>query len=120
MGFYQKFNPTYLIAVPSFLLKLIEYAENNDIDINKSSVKGVICIGEPLKNQDFTLNVLSQKIKNKWDIDLFSTYASTEMGTAFAECEHQQGGHHHPELIIVEILDEDDNPVKEEKKENWL
>jgi phenylacetate-CoA ligase len=35
------------------------------------------------------------------------------MGTAFAECEHQQGGHHHPELIIVEILDEDDNPVKE-------
>ena len=109
----HKFNPTYLIAVPSFLLKLIEYAENNDIDINKSSVKGVICIGEPLKNQDFTLNVLSQKIKSKWDIDLFSTYASTEMGTAFAECEHQQGGHHHPELIIVEILDEDDNPVKE-------
>ena len=109
----HKFKPSYLIAVPSFLLKLIEYAENNDIDINKSSVKGVICIGEPLKNQDFTPNVLSQKIKSKWDIDLFSTYASTEMGTAFAECEHQQGGHHHPELIIVEILDEDDNPVKE-------
>ncbi len=109
----NKFNPTYLIAVPSFLLKLIEYAENNDIDINKSSVKGAICIGEPLKNQDFSLNVLSEKIKSKWDIDLFSTYASTEMGTAFAECEYQQGGHHHPELIIVEILDDNDDPVKE-------
>ncbi len=109
----QKFNPTYLIAVPSFLLKLIEYAENNNIDVNKSSVKGVICIGEPLKNQDFSLNVLSNKIKNKWKIDLYSTYASTEMSTAFAECEFQQGGHHHPELIIVEILDENDNPVKE-------
>ncbi len=109
----QKFNPTYLIAVPSFLLKLIEYAENNNIDVNKSSVKGVICIGEPLKNQDFSLNVLSDKIKNKWKIDLYSTYASTEMGTAFAECEYQQGGHHHPELIIVEILDENDNPVKD-------
>ncbi len=109
----HKFKPTYLIAVPSFLLKLIEYAENNNIDINKSSVKGAICIGEPLKNQDFSLNVLSEKIKSKWQIDLFSTYASTEMGTAFAECEYQQGGHHHPELIIVEILDEDDNPVKE-------
>lgn len=109
----QKFKPTYLIAVPSFLLKLIEYAENNNIDVNKSSVKGVICIGEPLKNQDFSLNVLSDKIKNKWKIDLYSTYASTEMGTAFAECEYQQGGHHHPELIIVEILDENDNPVKE-------
>lgn len=109
----EKFNPTYLIAVPSFLLKLIEYAENNNIDINKSSVKGVICIGESLKNQDFSLNVLSDRIKSKWKIDLYSTYASTEMGTAFAECEYQQGGHQHPELIIVEILDENDNPVKE-------
>ena len=37
----------------SFLLKLIAYAEENNIDINKTSVKGAICIGEPLKNQDF-------------------------------------------------------------------
>jgi len=108
-----KFKPTYLIAVPSFLLKLIEYAEKNKIDLNKCSVKGVVCIGEPLKNQDFSHNVLSKKIKEKWDIELYSTYASTEMSTAFAECEFQQGGHHHPELIIAEILDENDNPVKE-------
>ncbi|MCK5637419.1 MAG: AMP-binding protein [Flavobacteriaceae bacterium] len=108
-----KFKPTYLIAVPSFLLKLIEYAEMNKIDLNDCSVNGVICIGEPLKNQDFSLNVLSKKIKDKWDIELYSTYASTEMSTAFAECEFQQGGHHHPELIITEILDENDNPVKD-------
>jgi len=61
-----KFNPSYLIAVPSFLLKLIEYAENNNIDVNSCSVKGVICIGEPLKEQDFSDNSLSQKIKEKW------------------------------------------------------
>jgi phenylacetate-CoA ligase len=108
-----KFNPSYLIAVPSFLLKLIEYAENNGITVNSSSVKGVICIGEPLKNQDFSDNVLSQKIKKKWDIELYSTYASTEMSTAFSECEFQQGGHHHPELIIVEILDDHNQPVME-------
>jgi len=108
-----KFNPSYLIAVPSFLLKLIEYAENNNIDVNSSSVKGVICIGEPLKNQDFSDNSLSQKIKSKWNIELYSTYASTEMSTAFAECEFQQGGHHHPELIIVEILDDNNQPVKD-------
>ncbi len=107
-----KFKPTYIIAVPSFLLKLIEYAERNDIDVNKSSIKGAICIGESLKTQDFSLNKLSKKIKDKWYINLFSTYASTEMGTAFAECEYQQGGHHHPELIIVEILDENNQPVK--------
>jgi len=108
-----KFKPTYLIAVPSFLLKLIEYAENNDIDVNRSSVKGVICIGEPLKNQDFTPNVLSKKINEKWNIQLYSTYASTEMSTSFAECEFQQGGHHHPELIIVEILNDNNKPVSE-------
>ena len=108
-----KFNPSYLIAVPSFLLKLIEYAENNGITVNSSSVKGVICIGEPLKNQDFSDNVLSLKIKEKWDIELYSTYASTEMSTAFSECEFQQGGHHHPELIIVEILDDHNQPVME-------
>jgi len=108
-----KFEPTYLIAVPSFLLKLIEYADAHHIDYNASSVKGVICIGEPLRNQDFSLSLLSKKIKSKWNINLFSTYASTEMGTAFTECELKQGGHHHPELIIVEILDDLDNPVKE-------
>jgi phenylacetate-CoA ligase len=108
-----KFKPSYLIAVPSFILKLIEYAENNGIAINSSSVKGVICIGEPLKNQDFSDNILSQKIKEKWNIELYSTYASTEMSTAFSECEYQQGGHHHPELIIVEVLDDNNQSVKD-------
>jgi len=107
-----KFKPSYLIAVPSFLLKLIEYATVNGIDLKTSGIKGAICIGEPLRNQDFSLNALSEKIKASWDIELFSTYASTEMSTAFSECEAQKGGHHHPELIITEILDVNNNPVK--------
>lgn len=106
-----KYNPSYLITVPSFLLKLIEYAEANNIDYNASSIKGAVCIGEPLRNQDFSNNTLSQKITDKWDIKLFSTYASTEMSTAFAECGYSCGGHHHPELIIAEVLDEKDKPV---------
>lgn len=110
-----KFNPTYLIAVPSFLLKLIEYAETNNINYNKSSIKGVICIGEALRNEDFSLNTLAEKITSKWNIQLFSTYASTEMSTAFTECNEGQGGHHHPELIIVEILDHNNNPVQDKE-----
>ena len=55
--------------------------------------------------------MLSKKITDKWNIKLFSTYASTEMSTAFAECEYFCGGHQHPELIITEILDENDMPV---------
>jgi phenylacetate-CoA ligase len=107
-----KYKPSYLITVPSFLLKMIEYAEANHIDYNNSSIKGAICIGEPLRNQDFSFNLLSKKITDKWNIKLFSTYASTEMSTAFTECEHALGGHHHPELIIIEVLDEHEKAVK--------
>ncbi|PKB15926.1 AMP-binding protein [Flavobacterium sp. 5] len=107
-----KYSPSYLITVPSFLLKMIEYAEQHNIDINNSSVKGAICIGESVRNQDFSNNALSQKITDKWNIKLFSTYASTEMSTAFTECSHGVGGHHHPELIIVEVLDDNNKPVQ--------
>ena len=108
-----RYKPKYLITVPSFLLKMIDYAEKHGIDYRNSSVYGAVCIGESIKNQDFTDNILSAKIKEKWNIKLFSTYASTEMSTAFTECEQQAGGHHHPKLIITEILDDDGNPVKE-------
>lgn len=108
-----RYQPKYLITVPSFLLKMIDYAEKHEIDYKNSSVFGAVCIGESIKNQDFTDNILSQKIKEKWNIQLYSTYASTEMSTAFTECEHQVGGHQHPELIITEILDDEGNPVKD-------
>ncbi|MDO4881160.1 MAG: AMP-binding protein [Capnocytophaga sp.] len=109
-----KYQPKYLIAVPSFLLKMIEFAENKHIDYQNSSVKGVICIGEALREQDFSNNLLAQKIISKWkNLKLYSTYASTEMSTTFTECEFMHGGHHQPELIITEILDENENLVKE-------
>lgn len=108
------YHPKYLIAVPSFILKMIEYAEKNNIDYQSSSVIGIICIGESLRLQDFSPNLLTEKIVEKWkNIQLYSTYASTEMSTTFTECEFQQGGHHHPELIITEVLDEQGKPVPE-------
>ena len=107
----RRFKPNAFITVPSFILKLIEYAEEHGIDYRSSSIKKAVCIGEPLRNPDFSLTTLSRKISEKWDIQLYSTYASTEMGTAFTECIHGCGGHHHPELIIVEFLDDDDQPV---------
>lgn len=106
-----KYKPKYLIAVPSFLLKLIEYAENNGIHLNETSVKGVICIGESLRTPDLQNSILTQRIQEKWHVALYSTYASTEMSAAFTECNHFNGGHHHPELIITEILDENNQCV---------
>lgn len=109
----KRFSPTGLITVPSFLPKLIEYADEHGIDINNTSIKKAVCIGEPIRNNDFSLNTLGRKITEKWDIKLYSTYASTEMGTAFTECNEGKGGHHHPEMIIVEFLDDQNNPVQE-------
>jgi phenylacetate-CoA ligase len=111
----RRFKPNAFITVPSFILKLIEYAEEHEIDYRSSSIVKAICIGEPLRNPDFSLTTLSRKITEKWDIRLYSTYASTEMGTAFTECRYGCGGHHHPELIIVEFLDENDRPVKDDE-----
>ncbi len=108
-----RFKPSYIIVVPSFILKLIEFAENNGIDYKNTSVKRAVCIGEPLRNQDFSLNTLGTRIVNTWDLQLFSTYASTEMGASFTECGYGHGGHQHPEIIITEFLDDNDQPVAE-------
>lgn len=107
----QKYGTTILVGVPSFLLKLIEYAEANNIDLNKLSVKKVVCIGEGIRNKDLTDNVLLQRITAKWNIQLYSTYASTEMQTAFTECGQGKGGHHHPELLVVEVVDDNGKQV---------
>jgi phenylacetate-CoA ligase len=109
----DRLKPTALVAVPSFVVKLIEFAEKENIDLNRSSVKKIVCIGENIRDSDFQLNALSQRITASWNVHLYSTYASTEMQTAFTECVHGRGGHHHPELIYVELLDESGQDVQE-------
>jgi phenylacetate-CoA ligase len=109
----KRFSPNNIIVVPAFILRVINFAKENGIDYRSSGIKKAICIGENLRNQDFSLNLLGQKIKDNWDIELISTYASTEMATSFTECKYGCGGHHHPELIITELLDDDGKPVAE-------
>ena len=107
----RRIKPDTIMCVPSFILKLIQYAEEHGIDYQNSSIRRIIGIGEGLREQKFNLNLLGRKIKEKWDVQLFATYSSTEMGATFSECELGQGGHVHPELIIVEIIGEDGLPV---------
>ncbi|MFI5158816.1 MAG: phenylacetate--CoA ligase family protein [Sphingobacteriales bacterium] len=107
----KRLKPTAIVAVPSFILKLIQYAKDTGIDINETPVKKAICIGENIRNTDFSLNILGKKITEAWDIKLYSTYASTEMQTAFTECGEGKGGHYQPDLVIVELLDENNQQV---------
>lgn len=110
----QRVHPTCGMAVPSFLMKLIGFAEKRGINLNDCSLKKCVCIGEALRNQDFTLNTLGTKIHERWpSLELYSTYASTEMQSSFTECSEHHGGHLPPDLIIVEMLDEQDRPVRD-------
>ncbi|MDR1180419.1 MAG: AMP-binding protein [Bacteroidales bacterium] len=107
----QRIKPDTIICVPSFIPKIIQYAVEHHIDYHNTSVKKAICIGENIRQDSFAFNLLGQKIKENWDVELYSTYASTEMNTTFCECEAGKGGHHHPELIICELLDENNHPL---------
>ena len=107
----ERLHPDAIMCVPSFIPRLIQYAEDHGIDYRASSVRKIIGIGEGMRDQDFNLNLLGRRIREKWDVELYATYSSTEMGATFPECEYGCGGHVHPELIIVEIIGEDDRPV---------
>lgn len=107
----RRIKPDTIMCVPSFILRLIEYAEQNGIDYRASSVRRIIGIGEGLRDSNFNLNLLGTRIRDKWDVELYATYSSTEMGATFSECQYGCGGHVHPELIIVEIIGEDNRPV---------
>lgn len=107
----NRLNTNSIVSVPSFILRLIEYANEHQIDLSKTPVTKAVCIGESLRTKDFQLNPLAQKIKEQWPIKLYSTYASTEMQTAFTECGAGEGGHQIPDLIILEVLDDEGNQL---------
>ncbi|MDD2199738.1 MAG: phenylacetate--CoA ligase family protein, partial [Bacteroidales bacterium] len=62
----MRISPDTIVVVPSFILKIIKYAEENGIDYKNTSIKKAVCIGENLREQDFSLNLLGRKIKEKW------------------------------------------------------
>jgi phenylacetate-CoA ligase len=106
-------KPNVIIGVPSFLLKLAKFA-GKSTDPTALGIEKLVCIGEPLrlwKDGRLKTTELCSKIEKLWEAKAFSTYASTEMVTAFCECRKQEGGHLIPELAIVEILDESGTPL---------
>jgi len=110
----KKLKPTGIVGVPSFLIKMAKWAQDNNIDPKNFGIKHLVAIGEPIRNIDLTSNNLGKEIKKLWGIDAISTYAATELETCFCECYKAQGCHIHPELSIVEIIDETtNNPVPE-------
>lgn len=104
---------TVWIAVPSFILKVIDYAQQHQFDLRKLAVRKVLCIGENIRDEQFAMNSLAKRITDALPVQVYSTYASTEMQTAFTECRSGCGGHYNEAMIYAEILDEEGNAVPE-------
>lgn len=106
------YQTTVLVGVPSFILKLMHYAIDHAIPYQQSSVQKILVIGESLFDARIEATVIAQKIKQLWpSVQLYNTYASTEMQTAYTACNYNTGMHENPELIITEIIDEDGRQV---------
>lgn len=104
-------RPTMIVGVPSFLRHLGLEMRNRGIDT--SSVRRLICIGEPVRDEKMRLSGLGEQLGEIWNAPIHSTYASSEIVSSFCECTATCGGHLIPDLAIVEIVDEKGNVLPE-------
>ena len=101
-------SPTVLVGIATFLVKLAEHAKAEGVALD--CVKRIVCVGEPIKNNDLSLNGIGARLQELFPgAQLFATYASTEITTSFSECECHQGGHIPADLAYAEIVDDDGN-----------
>jgi phenylacetate-CoA ligase len=100
-----------VVSVPSFLAHLADKAAETKFDLAASGIRKTVCIGEPVRQNDFSLNRAGLAVEKSWGAKVFSTYGVTELAASLCECEFGCGGHLHPELLLLEALDEAGDPV---------
>lgn len=108
----QRTNPTAIIGVPSYLLRVHDYAKKHDFPLESLNIEKLVLIGEPVRDRSFHLNSSGKQLAQAWQCPLYSTYGATEVQTSFCECDAGHGGHLHPELIHAEIVGDDGMQVQ--------
>ncbi len=104
-------RPNVLVGVPSLLLGVAHQLYQRGMKPGEMGIEKLICIGEPVRGCDLNLSPLGAALQQHWQAQVLSTYASTELATAFADCSAGCGGHLLPELVVLEIIDEQGHPV---------
>jgi len=111
LGLLDRLRPTAAVSVPSFLKKVSACAAESGVDLAGSTVKKLVCIGEPLRAPDFALTHFGKHLATAWGARMYSTYGITELAVSLCECDAGRGGHLHPELVHLEVVDDDGRPV---------
>ena len=66
LDFMERVRPTAVVSVPSYFRKVGLHARENGFNLAGSSVRKLICIGEPIREPSLALNPLGQQIENLW------------------------------------------------------
>ncbi|MFC1979095.1 phenylacetate--CoA ligase family protein [Chloroflexota bacterium] len=105
---------TVLVCTPTYALRLAEVAAEHNMDITNSSVKRIICAGEPGANIPST----KKRIEDCWGAKCFDHTGMTEAGAIGFECESQPAGIHLIESeFIIEVIDPiTEKPLSESNK----
>jgi phenylacetate-CoA ligase len=111
LSMMDRLRPTAIVSVPSFLKRVGDYAAQQGFNLAGSTVRKLICIGEPVRQSDWSLAALGAHIAGQWNAQIFSTYGNTELASSLCECGAGEGGHLHPQLLHAEILDGEGRPL---------
>lgn len=100
-----------ICCTPTYALRMAEVAENEGIDIGKSSVHIIVTAGEP----GALIPAIRDKIKKSWNALPFDYPGLTEVGAYAIHCKNQDRSIHVNESeFIIEVIDPDSgDPVPE-------
>jgi phenylacetate-CoA ligase len=116
--FIERFHPTVIFGLPSFVLRLGEELKLRRLrGISKPRI--IVTFGENIMNRDFSRNSLGLAIERVWGTKIISGYCSSEVSPGF-ECIFQSGHHILPEMVYVEIVDPQSQRRVEQQEEGLV
>ncbi|MBL4758681.1 MAG: AMP-binding protein [Rhizobiales bacterium] len=97
----QSLKPTVLVSMPGFAIHLANLAENEGIDLTKSSIRKIVCSAESLSASK------REKLTRMWGAEIYDVFGMSEAGLMGAESEAHDGIHIWSDMYFVEVVDPD-------------
>lgn len=99
---------TVLLSTPTYALRLLEVAREKDIDLAASSVRNLLCAGEPGAN----IPSIRERIQTGWGARCWDHAGMSEAGAWGYQCPEDEGLHVIETEFYAEVLDsEGSEPV---------